>query len=77
MRVSLYKHELEAIIQLTVSLARIAQTESGADPSAVGPEIFAKLVDILYANGTYQHPRYRGWQELRDPSLFAELDATK
>jgi hypothetical protein len=77
MRVSLYKHELEAIIQLTVSLARIAQTESGADPSAAGPEIFAKLVDTLYSHGNYKRHEDYGWQEVAAQTLFKELDATK
>lgn len=55
MRVSLYKHELEIILSLTVQLTRMRQEEcSHLATENIGPEIFGKLVDVLYSRGNYK-----------------------
>ena len=61
MRVSLYKHELEVIAQLTIQLVRLRQEVGDWAPvENVGPEIFSRLVDGLYSRGNYRHIRYEG-----------------
>ena len=48
-RISLYPHELKTIAELTVELARLRQNECNhLCIENVGPEIFGKLVQILY-----------------------------
>jgi hypothetical protein len=48
-RVSLYEHELEAVGKLTMELTRLRQDEcKHLCVENVGPEIFGKLVAILY-----------------------------
>lgn len=55
MRVSLYKHELEILLALTVQLTRMRQEEcSHLAVENIGPDIFGKLVDVLYSRGNYK-----------------------
>jgi hypothetical protein len=57
MRISLYKHELEVVLALTVQLTRMRQEEcTHLAIENVGPEIFGKLVDTLYSRGFYKYP---------------------
>jgi len=50
-RISLYRHELEIIANLTVELTRLRQNKcEHLMIENVGPEIFAKLTDALYKN---------------------------
>ena len=70
MRVSLYKHELDAVVALTTALVKEGLYCHAYDqkPSAetIGPEIFGRLVAILYAKGHYD------WQSRRPISEPAE-----
>ena len=54
MRVSLYKHELDAVVQLTETLTRMACGEQDGYISDIGPKIFEKLMDVMYARGNYE-----------------------
>jgi hypothetical protein len=79
MRVSLYPHELAIVERLTVELTRLRQNEcSHLCIENVGPEIFAKLIDCLYARGNYKsrydsQPPVGAFNQFRDPALFADL----
>jgi hypothetical protein len=70
MRISLYKHELEAICALTVSLVRLRQDEcSHLAIENVGPEIFEKLIDAMYKRGNYEYNKVTPWA----PVDFSEV----
>jgi len=59
MRISLYKHELEAINALTIQLTRLAQeTSSDVVVEDLGPKIFERLLHATYAHGNYKDVRY-------------------
>lgn len=58
-RVSLYPHELKAVVELTESLVRLRQNEcANLAIENVGPEIFAKLIDTLYSRGNWNRLPY-------------------
>lgn len=73
MRISLYEHELKIAMTLTVELTRLRQNECASlCVENVGPEIFVKLIDALYARGNYKHARYQdATPEISD---FSEVD---
>lgn len=80
MRVSLYKHELEVVERLTVSLTRMCRDESlDLKPQITGPEIFAKLLDALYARGNYKYGSAASYATEGAPfhiENFQEVDAS-
>ena len=63
-RISLYRHELEIIAKLTVELSKLRQDEcSHLAIENVGPEIFGKLLEIMYSPVTTITTVYRGSNE--------------
>ena len=58
MRVSLYKHELDAVTSLTITLTNMARGEQDGYVADIGPAIFGKLLDAMYARGNYKHDLY-------------------
>jgi hypothetical protein len=71
-RISLYKHELDAVVQLTIGIIR--ECDATQSPVEVGPIIFSALIDALYKRGSIESSGPSlSWQEFRDPSQFADL----
>lgn len=55
-RLSLYHHELSIIAFLAIELTRLRQDKcEHLAVENIGPEIFAKLADALYAKGVLRN----------------------